>query len=96
MSPTPQKPKRQPAPLPRPNVDPKAAGDGSEMTPEQVRALFCNPLYAGIAQFPQVIDDETWVRAASKAIREHGSEQWLVNMLHVLRHFLNIGTSGEE
>jgi hypothetical protein len=34
------------------------------------------------------VDDETWVRAAAQAIREHGSEQWLVNLLYVLRAFL--------
>jgi hypothetical protein len=92
MSPTPRKFKRpDSAPLPKPNVDLSASEDG-EMTPERVRALFCNPLYAGIAQFPRLVDDETWVRAAAQAIREHGPEQWLVNMLYVLREFLGTGT----
>jgi hypothetical protein len=73
-------------------VDLTASEDG-EMTAEKVRALFCNPLYAGItANFPKLVDDETWVRAAAQAIREHGSEQWLVNMLYVLREFLGTGT----
>lgn len=88
MSPTPKAPKRpDKAPLPKPNVDLSPSEDG-DVTPEQVRALFCNPLFTGIAHFPKVVDDETWVRAAMQAIREHGAEQWLVNMLYVLREFL--------
>jgi hypothetical protein len=91
MSPTPKKFKRPDnAPLPKPNVDLTRSEDG-EMTAEKVRALFCNPLFTGIAHVPKVVDDETWVRAAAQALIEHGSEQWLVNMLYVLREFL--GTS---
>lgn len=91
MSPTPRQYKRRDErPLPKPNVDLTRSDDG-EMTPEKVRALFCNPLYVGIAPFPKLIDDETWVRAAVQSIREHGTEQWLVNMLYVLKEFL--GTS---
>ena len=92
MSPTPKKFKRpDQEPLPKPNVDLTASEDG-EMTAEKVRALFCNPLFAGISpNFPKLIDDETWVRAAAQAIREHGSEQWLVNMIYVLREFLGTG-----
>jgi hypothetical protein len=98
MSPTPKKFKRpDQKPLPKPNVDLTASEDG-EMTPEKVRALFCNPLYTGLAHFPRLIDDETWVRAAAQALREHGSEQWLVNMLYVLRESLDTSapTSDEE
>jgi len=95
MSPTPKKFKRpDQKPLPKPNVDLTASDDG-EMTAEKVRAMFCNPLYAGItANFPKLVDDETWIRAAAQAIREHGSEQWLVNMLYVLRE--SLGTSAPE
>ena len=98
MSPTPKKFKRpDQKPLPKPNVDLTRSEDG-EMTPEKVRALFCNPLYTGLAHFPRLIDDETWVRAAAQALREHGSEQWLVNMLYVLREFLgtSVPASNEE
>lgn len=69
--------------LPKPTVDMNVtAGD---MTEQNVRAMLCNPIYAGIADYPPVIDDEQWIRAASKAIKDDGAEQWLVNMLHVLR-----------
>jgi hypothetical protein len=93
MSPTPKKFKRpDQKPLPKPNVDLTVSEDG-QMTPAQVRAMFCNPLYVGItANFPKLVDDETWIRAAAQAIREHGPEQWLVNMLYVLRETLGTGT----
>ncbi len=93
MSPTPKKFKRpDQKPLPKPNVDLTASED-SEMTAKKVRALFCNPIYAGgIGSFPALVDDETWIRAAAQAIREHGPEQWLVNMLYVLRQTLGSET----
>ena len=92
MSPTPKKFKRpDQKPLPKPNVD-LTAGEDAEMPAEKVRAMVCNPLYAGItANFPKLVDDETWIRAAAQAIREHGPEQWLVNMLYVLRESLGTG-----
>lgn len=96
MSPTPKKFKRpDQKPLPKPNVDLSPSVDG-DVTPEQVRALFCNPLFTGIAHFPKTVDDETWVRSAMQAIREHGSEQWLVNMLYVLREFLGTNTAESD
>jgi hypothetical protein len=79
------KPSTTPTPLPKPNVEFAVSRDMGEMTPEKVRSLFCNPLYAGFGPFPALIDDETWVRAAAHAIREYGPEQFLVNMLYVLR-----------
>ncbi|MCV9964603.1 hypothetical protein OIU34_22185 [Pararhizobium sp. BT-229] len=72
------------APLPAPTVDLRA-GEGGEWTEEKVRAFFCNPVYAGIGGYPQMVDDETWIRAAAQSLREDGPEQWLVNMLYALR-----------
>ncbi|PJF40087.1 MAG: hypothetical protein D6737_04970 [Chloroflexi bacterium] len=71
--------------LPAVNVVLAPSGDADNMTPEKLRSLFCNPIYAGLGSFPQLIDDETWVRAAARMIREEGEEQFLVNMLYVLR-----------
>jgi hypothetical protein len=70
-------------PLPKPTVDTNVAG--GEMTEQNVRAMLCNPIYAGIADYPPIINDEQWIRAAAKGIKDDGAEQWLVNMLHVLR-----------
>jgi hypothetical protein len=70
--------------LPKPTVDPSNAS-GGEWTAENVRVFFCNPIYAGVGPYPAMVDDETWVQAAAKSLREDGAEQWLVNMLHCLR-----------
>lgn len=70
--------------LPKPNVDTNTR-ESDDWTVDKVRFFFCNPIYAGLGPFPQIVDDETWVRAAAKSLREDGPEQWLVNMLHVLR-----------
>ncbi|MBZ0308962.1 MAG: hypothetical protein K8I82_23055, partial [Anaerolineae bacterium] len=44
-----------------------------------------NPIYAGIGLFPKLIDDEMWVRAASRMIKKERAEQLLLNILYVLR-----------
>ena len=72
-------------PLPKPNARMKLSGSGLEFTEEEIRGMIANPVYAGIGPFPQLVADEQWIRAAVKAIREDGPEQFLVNMLHVLR-----------
>lgn len=70
-------------PLPKPTVDMNIAG--GKMTEQNVRAMLCNPIYAGIADYRPMVGDEEWIRAAAQGIEQDGAEQWLVNMLHVLR-----------
>ena len=70
-------------PIPTANVD--FARSGDEITPEKMRAMICNPIYAGIGPFPALVSDEEWVRAAAQMIKKEGSEQFLVNLLYVLR-----------
>ena len=72
-------------PLPKPNAKRKLGGSGLDFTEEEVRGMIANPIYAGLGPYPQLIPDEKWVRCAVKAIHEDGPEQFLVNMLHVLR-----------
>jgi hypothetical protein len=84
-------------PLPKVNVEFAVSGDTGNMTAEKVRSLFCNPIYAGIGDFPALVDDETWVRAAARMITDEGPEQFLVNMLYVLRQsFTAIERDAEE
>ena len=76
-------------PLPKPNARMKLSGSSfAELTEEEVRGMIANPIYAGIGPYPQLIPDEQWVRCAAKAIAEYGPEQFLVNMLYVLRQAL--------
>jgi hypothetical protein len=76
------------SPLPKPNAQMKYSGSASQFTEEEVRGTIANPIYAGLGPYPQMIPDEQWVRAAAQAIREDGAEQFLVNLLHVLRQSL--------
>lgn len=60
-------------------------------TVAQVKGIICNPVYAGgMGPYPHpgIVSDETWVAMAVKAIKEDGAEQFLVNMLYVLRKSL--------
>lgn len=88
-----RKPKKTPGnkgekPLPKVNVEFATSEDAGGMTAEKMRSLICNPIYAGVGPFPALIDDEMWVRAAAQMIAKEGPEQFLVNMLYVLRQSL--------
>ena len=54
------------------------------MTPEAIKGILVNPIYTGVGPFPRLVEDEAWVRA-SKTDREREADQFLVNLLHVLR-----------
>jgi hypothetical protein len=86
MSPTPKKFKRRNnAPLPRPNVEFATASDAGDMTPEKVRGMVCNPIYTGIGPFETIIEESEWIQSALTMIASEGADQFLVNMLYVLR-----------
>lgn len=71
--------------LPAPNAKLRLVNETGEFTPEEVRGLVCNPIYAGMGPYPKMLSDEEWVAAAAMAIKKQGAEQFLVNLLHVLR-----------
>jgi hypothetical protein len=73
-------------PLPEPNVVVARAGTPAvQLSPEAVKGILVNPLYTGVGPFPRLVEDAAWVRACTKLIEEEGPEQFLVNLLHVLR-----------
>ena len=76
---------RKDASIPAPNVTVRTGDDAAEWTPEQIRGILCNPIYAGISPFPALVSDEAWVQSAALLISQEGSEQFLVNLLFVLR-----------
>ncbi len=47
--------------------------------------LFANPMYTGVADFPRFVSDERWLHAAALLMRDAGIEQFLVNMLYLMR-----------
>jgi hypothetical protein len=56
-----------------------------EWKEEMVGGMLCNPVYAGISPFPQIVDDETWIGAGVKMAKEEGLRQYLVNVLYQLK-----------
>ena len=70
--------------LPEPNIEIPLSGE-SDLTPDMVRGILCNPIYAGLGPFPAMISDADWVSAAVSMISQEGTEQFLVNLLHALR-----------
>src|SRR5450755_1459498 len=83
-------------PLPAPNVVVAMAGTPpQQLSPEAVKGILVNPIYTGIGPFPRLVEDEAWVRACARLIEEEGSEQFLVNLLHVLRECLPESTAPE-
>lgn len=71
--------------LPRPNAKISFADEERDFTPAEIRGMVCNPIYAGFGPFPPLVSDREWVAAASQFIREEGAEQFLVNLLYLLR-----------
>jgi hypothetical protein len=49
------------------------------------RNLLGNPMYTGVASFPRFVSNAGWVRGAAYLMREDGIEQFLVNMLYLMR-----------
>lgn len=92
---------RTPRPLPlvtahTPTGEEAQAG----FTVEDIQGVLTNPIYAGLGPYPALIDDETYVAAAAHLIREQGAEQFLVNLLAVLREAfgspLDHGSAAEQ
>ena len=73
-------------PLPDPNVIVARAGARlEELPPEAVKGILVNPIYTGVGPFPRLVEDAAWVGACAKLIAEEGPQQFLVNLLYVLR-----------
>jgi hypothetical protein len=84
------------SPLPAPNVVVAKSGTPlDELSPAAVKGILVNPIYPGLGPFPGLVQDEAWVRACSKLIEEEGTEQFLVNLLHVLRECFGDGSAEE-
>src|SRR2546423_14929466 len=76
-------------PLPAPTVVVASAGTPPhELSPEAIKGILVNPIYTGVGPFPRLVEDGIWVRACAKLIQEEGTDQFLVNLLYVLRECL--------
>jgi hypothetical protein len=75
--------------LPGPNVVVTRSGTPiHNLPPEAIKGILVNPIYTGVGPFPRMVEDVEWVRACAKLIEEEGPEQFLVNLLFVLRECL--------
>ncbi|MHB8627545.1 MAG: hypothetical protein ACYDBJ_09960 [Aggregatilineales bacterium] len=73
-------------PLPAPNIEFMAADDPPRpIGVNSLRALFMNPVYAGVGPYPAIVDDESFVFANATMLRRDGPDQYLVNLLYLLR-----------
>lgn len=72
--------------LPRPNVKFVRSGHPPRRwSAEDVRGVICNPVYTGMGPFPRAISDELWVKTAVISMEKESKEQFLVNLLYILR-----------
>ncbi len=71
--------------IPLPNVSIIGNRENTEWTEKQIRGIICNPIYAGIGPYPAIVSDEQWIKSAAIQISNEGAEQFLVNLLSLLR-----------
>jgi hypothetical protein len=64
------------------------------LSPEAVKGILVNPVYTGLGPFPRLVQDGAWVRACARLIEEEGADQFLVNLLYVLRECFQEGPAG--
>ena len=74
-------------PLPAPNAVAPMSGE-TNWTGEKVKGIFCNPLYIS-----HPLSEEEWIRSAIQMMKEEGREQFLVNLVAVMRQTGLIGES---
>ena len=76
-------------PLPAPNVVVARSGTPpDQLSSEAVKGILVNPIYTGLGPFPRLVEDAAWVRACAKLMEKEEAQQFLVNLLHVLRECL--------
>jgi hypothetical protein len=78
-------------PLPAPNV--VVANPLDQPSPAAIKGMLINPMYTGVGPFPPLVEDAVWVRACARLIADEGSEQFLVNLLFILRDCLPATTA---
>jgi hypothetical protein len=66
-------------------TSPDSEDDHTKFCAVDVKGMIMNPIYAGLADNPRIVSDEQWVSAARRILEEDGPDQFLVNLLYVLR-----------
>jgi hypothetical protein len=71
--------------LARSGDNPASTSGRKNVSGEAKPTILVNPIYAGVGPFPRLVEDAAWVRAGARLIEEEGADQFLVNLLYVLR-----------
>jgi hypothetical protein len=74
--------------LPEPSKDlvvGTAMPEGSR-TADAMALAMLDPIWAGVPPYNAVLSDKVWVHLNILLMEQLGPEQWLVNLLHLLRH----------
>lgn len=62
-----------------------SGGGGDKWTVNDIRAILHNPVYAGIGPFPPIIDEQTWIGAQERMVRDDGAEAVLGQIRQAIR-----------
>lgn len=57
----------------------------SEWTPNDVHRLIMDPRYAGVAEFPRIIEDDMWARNNAKLLQEVGAKTYFEAQASLIR-----------
>ena len=72
--------------LPKPDVEFVVHGTKpGQFTAAGIKGIVMNPVYAGIGEYPPLMSDKQWIAACKKILEEDSPEQFLVNLLFILR-----------
>jgi hypothetical protein len=59
-----------------------------ELSPAAILGILVNPIYTGVGPILRLVENEAWVRACAELIEGEGADQFLVNLVYVLRQSL--------
>lgn len=77
--------------VPLPNVSARGDRDWDDdgWNKGMVGGILCNPVHAGIPPFEAAVDEQTWIGAGMKIVKNVGLRQYLVNVLYGLKKSVN-------
>ena len=82
--------------LPEPDVEFATCDmQAGEFTGAGIKGILMNPIYARVGKFPAIVSEKQWVAACKEIMAEESPEQFLVNLLFLLRSTFG-RTGGEE
>ncbi len=66
------------------------------MDENEVKNMFCNPVYVGIGPFPRLVEPDTWITCAKKLIKEVGYQEFFTRMFAELENDFAVAREAEE